>query len=223
MRNEGKVPRTEWYCDFFAAAVGYSVAFVLFIMFVRPAIGAGIPPAAARYRIPLIQTVQAYCGLGCPAADFAAQIHQESRYRPDAVSPVGARGMTQFMPATATWISSVYPAQLGDNKPADPVWAMRAMVLYDGWLMERIKGADACNRAAKAKSAYNGGLGWVYKDERAATAAGLDATRWWGHVERVNAGRSAAAWRENRDYPRLILTVYAPIYERAGWGRRACA
>lgn len=191
-------------------------------LLVNAALAAPIPPDAARYRLPLIQTVQAHCGLGCPVADFAAQIHQESRWRADARSPVGAIGLTQFMPATSAWIAGVYPRELAGNRPLDPVWAMRAMVLYDGWLHERIKGATACDRAAKAKSAYNGGLGWVYRDEKAARAAGLDPARWWGHVERVNAGRSAANWRENRDYPRLILTVHAPAFERAGWGRRAC-
>jgi hypothetical protein len=202
------------------------LAFVAGIFLGKPACAApsgGVPPAAARYRVPLIQTVQAYCGLSCPTADFAAQIHQESRFRTEAKSPVGAVGMTQFMPATAKWISGIYPAQLGANQPADPVWAMRAMVLYDGWLMARVKGATPCDRAAKGKSAYNGGLGWVYRDEKTAAASGLDPARWWGNVERVNAGRSAAAWRENRDYPRLILTVHAPAYERAGWGRRVCA
>ena len=40
-----------------------------------------------------------------------------------------------------------------------------------------------------------------------------------GHVERFNAGRHAAAYRENRDYPRRILGQLEPRYVAAGWGR----
>lgn len=217
MSYRGKV----WISAAVASAIFWLV--LVLALLINAAIAAGIPPEAARYRLPLTQTVQAYCGLGCPVADFAAQIHQESRYRSDAVSPVGARGMAQFMPATSKWISGVYPGQLGANKPADPQWAMRALVLYDRWLWDRTRAADDCNHLAKVKSAYNGGLGWVYKSEKIAKSSGLDAARWWGNIETVNDGRTPAALRENHDYPRLILTVYAPMYAAAGWGRRACA
>ncbi len=55
---------------------------------------------------------------------------QESAWQPMVRSPVGAQGMAQFMPATATWISQLYP-QLRENKPYNPTWAIRALVQYD--------------------------------------------------------------------------------------------
>ncbi|EKQ0929484.1 lytic transglycosylase domain-containing protein, partial [Salmonella enterica] len=49
---------------------------------------------------------------------------------------------------------------------------------------------------------------------------GLDSTRWFGHVATVNAGRSAANWRENRHYPQRILRELAPRY--LTWGGSSC-
>ncbi|WP_110603200.1 transglycosylase SLT domain-containing protein [Salinicola lusitanus] len=42
------------------------------------------------------------------------------------------------------------------------------------------------------------------------------------HVEHFNAGRSAANFHENRQYPRLILQRWEPLYVAAGWGNGAC-
>ncbi|ELL2284577.1 hypothetical protein Q6H81_004144 [Salmonella enterica] len=69
-------------------------------------------------------------------------------------------------------------------------------------------------------SGYNGGLGWVQRDKRLASQKGLDSARWFGHVETVNAGRSAANWRENRHYPQRILRELAPRY--LTWGGSSC-
>ena len=46
----------------------------------------------------------------------------------------------------------------------------------------------------------------------------MDDRRWFGAVENVNAGRSKAAFRENRNYPRLILEERQYAYIKAGWG-----
>jgi len=180
-----------------------------------------IPHAAAQWRRPLIREARTAWGLTAPVADFAAQIHQESGWRHDALSRVGAQGMAQFMPATASWIVSAYP-DLGPAVPLNPQWSIRAMVRYDRHLWERVEAATPCDRMAKALSAYNGGLGWVMRDEASAVTAGLDPMRWWGHVESVNAGRSKANWRENRGYPLRILYRIAPAYAAQMWPGRSC-
>lgn len=203
-----------------------------------------IPRAAHSYRADLTRQARQVWGLDAPVATFAAQIHTESLWRPDAVSPVGARGLTQFMPATEAWIAGVYPelntsrepvsgaAASGSAAPAgamNPTWAIRALVTYDKWLWDRIRAADDCQRMAMVLSSYNGGLGWLQKDQRLARSApgqGLGSAdlsmRWFDGVERFNAGRSAAAFKENRAYPRLILKVREPLYQAAGWGGRSC-
>jgi len=65
-------------------------------------------------------------GLEAPVALFAAQVHQESGWREDARSPVGALGLAQFMPGTAAWIAQLYPADLGDAAPLDALGAARS-------------------------------------------------------------------------------------------------
>ena len=186
------------------------------------AAAADIPQGALKHRADLTRNARAVWGLDAPVATFAGQVHQESRWRPEAVSPVGAQGIAQFMPATADWIAEAYPA-LADQQPFNPGWGLRALVTYDRHLWERIKAATPCDRMAMTLSAYNGGLGWVWRDQKLATAQGADSARWFDQVEQFNAGRHAAAFRENRGYPRLILLTFAPRYAAAGWGQGSCA
>jgi len=182
---------------------------------------AQVPASATPYRADLTRTARAMWGMDAPIATFAAQIHQESSWRPGVVSYAGAQGMAQFMPATADWIAQAYPA-LSARQPFNPGWALRALVTYDLHLWKRVKAATRCDRMAKTLSAYNGGLGWVYRDEAVARRDGLDALRWWNAVETVNAGRSAANWRQNRGYSHRILRTLEPAYMRAGWGQGSC-
>lgn len=175
--------------------------------------------ASTQYRSDLIRAARVDWGLDAPVADFAAQFHQESGWRTHAVSPVGAKGMAQFMPATADWISRLMPT-LSTNEPFNPAWAIRALVSYDRWLWQRVRISDTCERMAMTLSAYNGGLGWVNRDRKLAQSRGLNPTLWFGHVETVNAGRSQAAWRENRHYPKRILMELAPRY--LSWGGASC-
>lgn len=178
-----------------------------------------IPEAARQYRRLLVRCAHAGWGLDAPVAVLAAQIHQESAWNPAAVSRAGAEGLAQFMPSTARWLPEAAPhLPLGDVAPFTPSWALLACAAYDRWLWDRVEGATDCDRMAFALAAYNGGLGWVRRDARAAAATGCDSRRWWGCVEKANAGRSAANWRENRGYPRRILHDLAPLYEAAGWG-----
>ena len=177
------------------------------------------PQTALQYRDDVIRNARLEWGMSAPVADFAAQLHQESGWRPDAVSPVGAQGLAQFMPTTADWISQLMPG-LNSHEPFNPAWAIRALVSYDRWLWQRVSAASNCERMAMTLSGYNGGLGWVQRDKRLASQQGLNSTRWFGHVATVNAGRSAANWRENRHYPQRILRELAPRY--LTWGGGSC-
>ena len=176
-----------------------------------------IPRAAEQYRAELVRSAHATWGLDAPVAVFAAQVHTESWWRSDTVSGAGAEGLAQFMPSTARWLPSVAP-ETGKPMPFNPGWSLRALCIYDKWLWERAAGCDAFERMAFTLSAYNGGLGWVNRDRTLARKRGLDESRWFGAVETVNAGRSAAAWKENRSYPRIILQKRQYAYIRAGWG-----
>lgn len=182
---------------------------------------ASIPREAQAHRSVLVRAARLEWGLGAPVATFAAQVQQESEWKPDAVSPVGAQGLAQFMPSTARWLPTVIP-DTGQPAPFNPAWALRAMVAYDLWLHQRMRAATPCDRMAMTLAAYNGGLGWVQRDTRLAATRGRNPAAWWGNVEAVNAGRSANAFRENRGYPRRILLTLESVYEAAGWGGGSC-
>lgn len=179
------------------------------------------PPGAGKYKRDVISMSHQVWGLDAPIATFAAQIDQESGWNPDAKSPVGAQGLTQFMPKTAEWIGKEYPEELGSVDTLNPTWSIRALVRYDKYLYDKVTTPYPCDRTAFALSGYNGGLGWVYRDQKVAEGKGLDPTRYWGVVEQFNAGRSAAAFTENRGYPHRIIRIIQPRY--ATWGPMACA
>lgn len=189
----------------------------------QPAYADSIPRDAEQYRRTLVRAAHAEWGLDAPIATLAAQVHQESTWRANARSQVGAQGLAQFMPTTSAWMAQLYPNTLGANQPLNPGWALRALVTYDRWLSQRIQARGPCEKWAFVLSAYNGGLGWVQKDTRQASAKGADKLAWFDSVERHNAGRSAANFRENRNYPRAILLRWEPLYAAAGWGAGVCA
>ena len=182
-----------------------------------------IPRAALQHRATLIREARAAWGLNAPVSIFAAQIHTESWWRNNTVSAAGAQGLAQFIPSTATWLPKVAP-EVGKPQPFNPAWSLRACVVYDKYLHDRMSAMStdksalsACDRMAFALSAYNGGAGWVNRDRNLAAKKGLNPDRWFGHVETVNAGRKASAIRENRRYVSRIIE-YQHAYIRAGWG-----
>lgn len=184
---------------------------------------AAVAPEADQYRRELTRIVQAEWGIDGPVAAFAAQVHQESRWRFNAKSPVGAQGLGQVMPSTAAWLAQVFPETLGNVEPYNPAWSLMALVSYDRWLADRIKARNACELHAMVLSSYNGGLGWLIRDRALALAKGADSLTWFGSVERFNAGRSVAAFRENRGYPQVILKRFEAEYIAAGWGEGVCS
>lgn len=174
-----------------------------------------VPREAQRYQLTLKREAQRVWGVDAPIATFAAQVHQESRWRPDARSPVGALGLAQFMPATADWIGGI-DAGLRERAPLNPTWALRGLVTYDKWLFDRVKADNQCERMAFVLSAYNGGLGWVYKRQRASAQPG----QCMGATCDINPGIHPANQRENAHYPRVILLQHEPLYRQ--WGPGSC-
>ena len=164
----------------------------------------------AKRRVRKLKAVSApetmVASLDAPVATLAAQIHQESSWRPDAESPY-ASGLTQFTPDTAAWMSRKFP-ELLQAQPLNPAWAIRAMVRYDAWLLKYVArhggATDACERWGFALSGYNGGPGWIPRDKQLAGQSGANPKQWFYHTENYTR-RSPAAMRENRHYPRRIL------------------
>jgi len=189
--------------------------FVLLCLAAHDADAQPLPREAQPLKATLKRNAQMVWGLDAPVATIAAQVHQESRWRFDARSPVGALGLAQFMPATAQWIGSM-DAELQARAPLNPTWALRALVVYDKWLWDRVTADDDCERMAYVLTAYNGGLGWVYKRQKLSAVPG----RCFGQTCDINPGITPAAQAENQHYPVVILRRYEPLY--AAWGARSC-
>lgn len=179
---------------------------------------AQIPREAETYRREYIRVCRSEWGLDAPCASLAAMLHQESAWNHRATSRVGAAGLAQFMPATAIWIGEVNPALRGADVYS-PAWSMRAQVVYMAWLRKRVKADNECERMAFSMSAYNGGLGYVFKRQKMSSNPG----KCFGMTCEINPGILPANQKENAHYPRRILLELESRYELAGWGLGSCS
>ncbi|MFE4633116.1 NlpC/P60 family protein [Streptomyces sp. NPDC056773] len=91
----------------------------------------------------------------------AAQIYTESGFDPKAVSPVGAQGLTQFMPGT--WAAYGIDGD-GDGKadPFNPADSVASQVHYDCVLAKDVKDVPG-DATENMLAAYNAGPGAVLK------------------------------------------------------------
>ncbi len=118
-----------------------------------------------------------------PIAFFSNLIWQESRFRTAAVSPVGAQGVAQFMPATA--------AAFGLDNPFDPAAALPASARFLRELRQQF------GNLGLAAAAYNAGpkrvLDWLAKKRKlpqetqhyVLTITGRPAEHWRGQELRM--------------------------------------
>lgn len=111
---------------------------------------------------------------------LAALVRQESGGRMDAVSPAGARGMTQFMPGTRQHMISRY----GVDPWRDPESALKATALYLSEIRETVG-----NDPAKMLAAYNWGPG------RVRDAVARYGNDWLSHAPRETKGYVANIMR----------------------------
>jgi soluble lytic murein transglycosylase-like protein len=115
---------------------------------VPASITASVPKSALQQRYePLARAAAAKYGIDPDV--FVRQITQESHWDPATVSPAGARGIAQFMPATA--------ASRGVD-PMDPIAALDAAAKLDH---ENLVAFDG--DYAKMLAAYNAGRGSVIR------------------------------------------------------------
>ncbi|MCL8208283.1 MAG: lytic transglycosylase domain-containing protein [Actinomycetia bacterium] len=104
--------------------------------------GADTSPAALK-----TMAAQAAEQAGLPPSVFQALVQVESGYNPQAVSPKGAMGLTQLMPATAR--------ALGVSDPFDPAQSLAGGARYLAQLLRQFGSLPL------ALAAYNAGPGAV--------------------------------------------------------------
>ncbi len=109
---------------------------------------------------------------------ITAQMYQESKFDPEAVSWVGAQGLMQVMPSTGD--------QLGFNNLQEPQEGIHAGVKYMRQLINRFDHKLPMEERIRfALASYNAGYGHLLDARRLAREMGWDPNRWFGHVERA--------------------------------------
>lgn len=101
---------------------------------------------------------------------FKAQLYQESLLDPSAQSPVGARGLAQFMPGT--WADVTRRLGYGDVSPHVSRYAIPAGAYYMGSLRKSWSAPrPEADRHSLAMASYNAGIGNLLKAQRLAGGA----------------------------------------------------
>jgi membrane-bound lytic murein transglycosylase F len=98
---------------------------------------------------------------------YKAQLWQESRLQPDAISHVGAEGIAQFMPET--WKQYAPLAGYPDSPPTDPTASIYTGAYYLAWLInEWAWERPDIDRHCLALASYNSGIGHILEAQKEA-------------------------------------------------------
>lgn len=153
------------------------------------------------YRQSLLQRAHEY---GLDPYLVAAVIRTESRFRPDATSAQGARGLMQIMPETGEWAASQLKIPYSPEMLYDPDYNIRLGCWYLAELHREFNGDPVL-----ALAAYNGGRNNVKK--------WLNERRWTGEHQTLDQ----IPFAETRVYVGRVLRdveFYRRIYGSALWG-----
>lgn len=136
----------------------FAAGTLLLLYLLKTGAGLAVPYAQDQY---IEQYAEAN---GLEKSLVAALIYQESRYRTDAVSSSGARGLMQLMPDTAKWVAARLDLDYSQEKLKEPEYNIRLGTYYLGYLLDKYDGATEL-----ALAAYNAGPGnvdsWLKNDK----------------------------------------------------------
>lgn len=127
---------------------------------------------------------------------ICAVIHTESRFDPEATSPVGAKGLMQLMPETFLWLASVR----GEDRTESDLLTPRINIDYGCYYLRYL--ADTYGDIYTAAASYN---------------AGSVVTSWLGNPDYSSDGitLSSIPYPETEDYVEKIKTaqqMYQSLY-----------
>ncbi len=134
---------------------------------------------------------------------MVAQGYQESGLDQGVVSPVGAIGIMQLLPSTAS------DSSVGIPDISTPENNIHAGVKYMRWILDTYfddPAMDERNRVLLAFASYNAGANRIRRLRRKAEERGLDPNRWFGNVELIAAEEIG---RETVQYVGNIYKYYA--------------
>jgi membrane-bound lytic murein transglycosylase F len=110
---------------------------------------------------------------------ISALIYQESRFRPDAESPVGARGLMQLMPSVATTYKVNFQ-NLNDPRKNVALGTRYLRYLYNYYDKDSTLTRD--NKIKFTLASYNAGLGHIIDARALAKKHNMDPNVWDGNV-----------------------------------------
>lgn len=158
----------------FSAAIYYGLRFLGLALVIAGLMGCARASAATvfptRYDRAIAEAVETYWPDYPYPAAWKAQLYQESRLDPAAVSPVGAAGLAQIMPGT--WEDLRSQLRLGPAASPHDTIAIQAGAFY----MARQRHAWSAPRPADrrhelAQASYNAGLGNILAAQRSCGGA----------------------------------------------------
>lgn len=168
--------------------------------------------AAKDYRTEFDADIQSACDAYLQGVDcdwFKALIYTESRFDPDAVSPVGAMGLGQIMPGT--WKENAAKIDAGDN-PFDAKQSLRVGAFY---LRRVIKFWDAYRppheRVFLGLASYNAGPGNILKAQRQCGGA-----RTWANIRPCLPQITGHHSKETINYVKHIQVTFCRIKKFKG-------
>lgn len=166
----------------------------------RPSSAAELTPSISRftgrYDDLIRAAVRRYWGLYQHPLEWKAQLYQESRLDPAAVSPVGARGLCQAMPATfQDWVKHF---GWRHANPHVAKYCIEGGAFYMGQLraFPDWRGFPDPDRHRLAQAAYNAGAGNIRKAQR---RCGMAST-YGGVIDCLASVTGPANARQTTDY-----------------------
>ncbi|BAE50560.1 transglycosylase SLT domain-containing protein [Paramagnetospirillum magneticum] len=158
-----------------ALALYYGLRFVGLALLLGALMGCSAANAGtvypSRYDAEIDRAVKTYWPDYPRPASWKAQLYAESRLDPAAVSPVGAKGLAQFMPGT--WDQVTRELRLGGVSPHAPI-AIEAGAYYMAKLRQMWRnGRSPHDRQPLAQASYNAGAGNILKAQETCGGARL--------------------------------------------------
>jgi membrane-bound lytic murein transglycosylase F len=137
---------------------------------------------------------------------IVAQMYQESRFNPMAVSDAGAEGLMQLLPATA--------AMIGIQNLNDPDTSIHGGVRYLDYLRGQFEDSLPLeDRTWFTLASYNAGYNRVRQARELAERMNLDSSRWFNNVE-IAMLRLARPYMKDGEVARVCRCGQAVVYVR---------
>jgi len=160
-------------------------------------------PSNIKYDIYFYKWNKTYFGESIDWKWWKSQGMVESNLNPNAISPVGAKGIMQFMPGT--W-EEVKHKMSFNKPPTDPYWNIAAAIYYNKYLWNNWKSDRTKeDRLSYVFASYNGGLGNVLKAQRLCIKAKENDCNTWNAIERH--AHNVITWKceESLNYVKRIF------------------